>query len=63
MKYKAAQHLLWEEWRYFVIPEDMDPNAIMVGDRKMSDRVLAQVQSWKDTVAVAHAVNTVQRLA
>lgn len=40
MSYKAAQCLVWEECRYFVIPSDMDPNEIMVGDRQMSNRVL-----------------------
>lgn len=60
MKYKAAQCLVWEEMRYFVIPKDMDPNAIMVGDRKMSNSVLAQVQSWDAAIMVARAVNLVR---
>lgn len=60
MKYKAAQCLIGEDGHvFFVIPDDMEPGDAVVG-RKMSDRVLAQVQSWKDAVAVAYAVNAVQ---
>jgi hypothetical protein len=58
--YKAAlwQHPYQRESDcYFVVPAEMDPVDIYLGNGKFNDRAICQATSWASALLIAKALN------